>query len=77
MNRAEIVTVLAEILDDIAEIEPEELEDDAAFDELGLDSLDLVEAACRIEDALAIELDGDLDRIETVGQFLDMLEGKE
>ena len=70
------VDLIASIIEDITGISPKELDEDAGFEELGLDSLDIVEAVCRVEDELGIELE-DLDGVDTLGKFIDIISGKE
>ena len=70
------VDLVASIIEDITGVSPKELDEDAGFEELGLDSLDIVEAVCRVEDELGIELE-DLDGVDTLGKFIDIISGKE
>ena len=70
------VDLIASIIEDITGISPKELDEDAGFEELGFDSLDIVEAVCRVEDELGIELE-DLDGVDTLGKFIDIISGKE
>ena len=70
------VDLIASIIEDITGISPKELDEDAGFEKLGLDSLDIVEAVCRVEDELGIELE-DLDGVDTLGKFIDIISGKE
>lgn len=70
------VDLVASIIEDITGVSPKELDEDAGFEELGLDSLDIVEAVCRVEDELGIELE-DLDGVDTLGKFIDIVSGKE
>lgn len=69
------VDLVASIIEDITGVSPKGLDEDAGFEELGLDSLDIVEAVCRVEDELGIELD-DLDGVDTLGKFVDIISGK-
>ena len=70
------VDLVASIIEDITGVSPKELDEDTGFEELGLDSLDIVEAVCRVEDELGIELE-DLDGVDTLGKFIDIVSGKE
>lgn len=46
-------------------------------DDLGLDSLDIVELGCRIEEAFDIEVtDDDLEAVTTVGDLVELIERK-
>lgn len=66
METLEIVkSVLAENLD----VDPETVTEDATFDDLGVDSLDMVELICDIEDKCEIEF-GEPEGLSTVGQLV-------
>jgi acyl carrier protein len=56
------------------EVESEGLKPDAAFDALGLDSLDLVELSVRIEDAYEIDIEeDDLKDVTTIDKAIDVV----
>ena len=57
---------LKEILNENLDIEPEKLVESATFDELGIDSLDMAELICDIEERLDVEF-GEPEDLETVG----------
>lgn len=61
------------ILEENLDIDPEEVEEDSTFDSLGIDSLDMVELICDLEDRLDIDL-GEPEGIETLGEFVDYIE---
>lgn len=61
------------ILEENLDIEPEEVEEGSTFDSLGIDSLDMVELICDLEDRLDIDL-GEPEGIETLGEFVDYIE---
>lgn len=48
--------------------------EDATLDALGIDSLDMTEVVCAIEDELGIEF-GEPDGIDTVGQLVGYIDG--
>ena len=61
-------------LEEISDIDPEEVNEDSTFDSLNLDSLDMIEIICAVEDELGIEIDTNgLTEDMTVGDFLDIL----
>ena len=61
-------------LEEISDIDPEEVNEDSTFDSLNLDSLDMIEIICAVEDELGIEIDtNELAEDMTVGDFLDIL----
>ena len=54
--------------------EPENVKPDSRFDQLEVDSLDLVELAQVLEDEYGVEVtDADMDRIETVLDVVDFV----
>ncbi|HEX2128822.1 MAG TPA: phosphopantetheine-binding protein [Solirubrobacterales bacterium] len=63
------------IFDGVEEIGAEgEITRDAAFEDLDLDSLDLVELAQIVEDEFGVELDGDAVKdVKTVGDVIDLV----
>ena len=65
---------LKEILNENLDIEPEKVTEDATFDELGIDSLDMAELICDIEERLDIEF-GEPEGLETVGDLVNYIEG--
>ena len=52
MDTMEIITNL---LHDNLDIDPEQVTEDATFDSLGIDSLDMVELICDLEDECEVE----------------------
>jgi len=64
------------IFDGLAEVgaDPEQINRDATFEELDVDSLDVVELAQIVEDEFGVRLEGDdLKGLETVGQVIDLV----
>jgi acyl carrier protein len=63
------------IFDGVEEIGAEgEISREAAFEDLDLDSLDLVELAQIVEDEFGVELDGDAVKdVKTVGDVIDLV----
>ena len=63
------------IFDGVEEIGAEgEITRDAQFEDLDLDSLDLVELAQIVEDEFGVELDGDAVKdVKTVGDVIDLV----
>ena len=68
-----IRAILAENLD----IAPESVTEESTFESLNIDSLDMVELVCELEDRLSIDLGefDDSEGIETLGQFVEYVEG--
>ena len=58
-----------EVLESNLDIDPENVTEDATFEDLGIDSLDMVELICDLEEKCDIEF-GEPEGIETVGQLV-------
>ena len=71
MGTLEIITKL---LNDNLDIEPEKVTESATFDSLGIDSLDMVELICDLEDECDVEF-GEPEGLETVGDLVEYIEG--
>ena len=64
---------LKEILNENLDIEPEKVVESATFDELGIDSLDMAELICYIEERLDVEF-GEPEGLETVGSLVEYID---
>lgn len=64
---------LIEIVADYKDVDPSEIDPEATFKELGLDSLDVAELALKMEDELdmAIELAPQYNSIEKMAAYLE------
>ena len=51
----DIMNTITTLLNNNLDIEPEQVTEDATFDSLGIDSLDMVELICDLEDECCIE----------------------
>lgn len=67
------IDAIKEVLEDTLDIEPDEVTEDATFDELGIDSLDMAELICDIEGKLDIEF-GEPEGLETVGDLVEYID---
>lgn len=65
--------VIRETLVDNLGIEPTEVVPDAKLDSLGIDSLDMVELICDVEERLGIEF-GEPEGIDTIGKMVDYID---
>ncbi len=77
MSRQEIMEKLTEILKDRG-FEVEGISEESKLvEDIGLDSLDLVDLTMDIEDAFSIQIpDEDLPKLDTVGKVVDYIEQK-
>ena len=66
--------VIKAILVEKLELDPAKLVDGATFESLGIDSLDLVELICEIEDRLGIDF-GDPEGLQTLGDVAAYVDG--
>ncbi len=75
MERAEVLQVLREKAVEMLEVEADQVQEDKSFvDDLGVDSLSLVEFTMELEDTLGIELPEDeLTDVTTIGAFVDLI----
>ena len=62
------------ILQENLDIDPATVDEASTFDSLGIDSLDMVELICDLEESLEIDL-GEPEGIETLGDFVSYIEG--
>jgi acyl carrier protein len=71
--------IQARVIDALVEFgeERENLTPQARFDDLDVDSLDLVELAQIVEDEYGVEMaDSDLDKIETVSDVVELINSR-
>ena len=67
------IDTIRKILGDNLSIEPEQIEEDTTLDSIDIDSLDLVELICDIEDAEGIDF-GEPDGLETIGDIVEHID---
>lgn len=65
---------IQEILNENLDIDPTTVAADSTFKSLGIDSLDMVELVCEIENRFDIEL-GEAEGLDTVGKLVDYIDG--
>ncbi len=68
------IDVIKETLSENLDIDEAKITEDATLDSLGIDSLDMVELVCDVEEKLDIEF-GEPEGIETIGQMVAYIEG--
>ena len=73
MTNEEILGVLAEIVNEVAGVEANEITPDKSFvDDLDIDSLSMVEIAVQVEDRFGVKVpDDELANLKTVGDAVD------
>ncbi|MDO4590694.1 MAG: acyl carrier protein [Slackia sp.] len=63
------IEIVKSVLEDNLDIAPAEVVEDATFDTLGVDSLDMVELICDLEERCGVEF-GEPSGLQTVGQLV-------
>ena len=71
------IDTIKDILHENLDIDPADITEESTFESLNIDSLDMVELVCELEDRLSIDLGEfvDSEGIETLGQFVEYVEG--
>ncbi len=64
---------IQEILNENLDIDPETVAADSTFESLGIDSLDMVELVCEIENRFDIEF-GEPEGLDTVGKLVEYID---
>ena len=67
------IDTIRKILGDNLSIEPEQIEEDTTLDSIDIDSLDLVELICDIENAEGIDF-GEPEGLETIGDIVEHID---
>ena len=62
-----------EVLESNLDIDPENVTEDATFDDLGIDSLDMVELICDLEEKCDVDF-GEPEGLKTVGQLVEYID---
>lgn len=68
-ENTETLTVIRDILQDKLDIDPETVVGESTFETLGIDSIDMVELVCELEDRLDIDF-GDPEGIGTIDELV-------
>lgn len=64
---------IKQILHENLEIDPDTVDENSTFDSLGIDSLDMVELICALEEACDVDF-GEPEGLETVGDLIKYVE---
>ncbi|MDY3869365.1 MAG: acyl carrier protein [Pyramidobacter sp.] len=78
MNKADVLARLKEIIIDRLDVEEDQINPEASFvEDLGADSLDIVELIMGIEEEFDIEIpDEDAEKLTTVGEAINYASSK-
>lgn len=71
-NMATLDTI-KEILQENLDIAPENVDEDSTFESLGVDSLDMVELICELEERLDVDF-GEPEGLETMGDLVEYVD---
>lgn len=63
------IDTIKDILNENLDIKPEDVTEDKTFEDLGIDSLDMTELICSLEEQLDIDF-GEPEGITTVGELV-------
>lgn len=64
---------IKEVLQENLDIDPENVTEDSTFDDLGIDSLDMVELICDLEEKCDVDF-GEPEGLETVGDLVEYID---
>ena len=64
---------IKEVLHENLDIDPENVTEDSTFDDLGIDSLDMVELICELEEKCDVDF-GEPEGLETVGDLVEYID---
>lgn len=67
------IDTIKELLEENLSIDPQQVTDESTFDSLGVDSLDMVELICELEERLDIDF-GEPEGLETVADLVEYLD---
>ena len=67
------IDTIKDILQENLDIEPADVNDDSTFDSLGIDSLDMVELICELEERCDIEF-GEPEGLNTIAELVEYID---
>lgn len=67
------IDIVRDVLTENLDVEPEAVTEDATLESLGVDSLDMVELTCDIEERCEIDF-GEPEGITTIGQIVEHID---
>ena len=67
------IDTIKEVLQDNLDIEPETVNEESTFESLGIDSLDMVELICDLEEKCGVDF-GEPEGLETVGDLVEYID---
>ncbi len=67
------IDTIKEVLEENLDIDPETVNEESTFDSLGIDSLDMVELICDLEEKCDVDF-GEPEGLETVGDLVEYID---
>lgn len=67
------IDTIKEVLQDNLDIDPETVNEESTFESLGIDSLDMVELICDLEEKCDVDF-GEPEGLETVGDLVEYID---
>lgn len=67
------IDTIKEVLQNNLDIEPETVNEESTFESLGIDSLDMVELICDLEEKCDVDF-GEPEGLETVGDLVEYID---
>ena len=67
------IDTVKEVLEENLDINPESVNDDSTFDSLGIDSLDMVELICDLEEKCDVDF-GEPEGLKTVSELVEYID---
>ena len=67
------IDTVKEVLEENLDINPESVNDDSTFDSLGIDSLDMVELICDLEEKCDVDF-GEPEGLKPVGELVEYID---
>lgn len=67
------LNTVKEVLESNLDIDPENVTEDATFEDLGIDSLDMVELICDLEEKCSVDF-GEPEGLTTVGDLVEYID---
>ena len=67
------IDTIKEVVQDNLDIEPETVNEESTFESLGIDSLDMVELICDLEEKCDVDF-GEPEGLETVGDLVEYID---
>ncbi|ACU94176.1 phosphopantetheine-containing protein [Cryptobacterium curtum DSM 15641] len=68
------IDTVKDILSENLDIDPETVTEDSTFESLNIDSLDMVELTCDLEERCDVDM-GEPEGLETIGDLVEYIDG--